>query len=199
MRVNSRTAMWGYKHLWLVYDDPCPTKITLEKLSEDVREMVEQGLIIGNLFEVDEEDKPVERKISKAQDPIVDDAEECLANITPVVACQLKELLENGVVTLRREVKILKNANVLMAAMAIETKNKNRKTVIKLLKKQLEKADDLSTLSMLEKPNLYNDLIEEEIGETVTFKVSDTDVSEDKGEEEKFPVGNIVTLQMIEE
>jgi len=174
VRVSQRAGMWGFGPLWFTFADPKPQEINPAELDGLTRDKVNLAIAQGTLIEVDEKGNKIVvlKKVEQAvQQPIVN-CQEVLVKpqVSPVIARKLSELLKNGVTTLRREICFIKSPQMLDAALQLEKQNKNRKTVIGLLEKAIEKMGGNKKMGRNE---IYDDLIEEEDIETVTFSVED--------------------------
>ena len=167
LRVSKRAGMWGYCPFWFTFADPKPQKIDLTELDELTRDKINLAIAQGALLQVDESGEPLKiaRKQTQAvQRPVVNEAQTGTVEVSPVIARKLSELLKNGVTTLRREIPLIKSYQMLSTTLQFEKENKNRKTVIALLQKAIEKIGNVK---------MYDDLIKDEEVETVVFKIED--------------------------
>jgi hypothetical protein len=165
LRVSKKAGMWGFGPLWFTFADPKPQHIDLTELDETTRDKVNLAIAQGALIRVDESGEPVSiqgKQTQVVQRPVVDEVAVTTPQVSPVIARKLTELLKNGVTTLRREIPLIKSHQMLSAALQFEKDNKNRKTVIALFEKVIEKTGSI---------RMYDDLIKDEDVETVTFKV----------------------------
>lgn len=185
--VAPKRALWGYQEeLWFSYLDS-PKEITLTALSPGAQQAVSRAIGKGALIEVDKNGKPVRKALQKLQLPLVDNPEpDGLQGVPHFLAEKLKELLENGVTSLKREIPLVQSAVQVAALIALERCGKNRKTVLSLLDVQLTKTGDLSSARQLSgSMSMYDSLIEEEAGETVEFDTQSIEVIEEKGDDFK--------------
>ena len=100
--------------------------------------------------------------------------------VDPVIERKLRNILDGGVTSINREVALIKNAQFLSVAVGLEKENKNRKTVVGLLKKQMEKAQDYSNPLKDNGANIYDPLVEEEEGEEVKIEMQKYNVESSK-------------------
>jgi hypothetical protein len=159
--------MWGFGPLWFTFADPTPQDIDLTELDDTTRDRINMAIAQGALIHVDKSGEPVNipgKQTQAVQRPVVDKTVITTPQVSPVIARKLNELLKNGVTTLRREIPLIKSHQMLSAALQFEKENKNRKTVVALLEKAIEKTGSI---------RMYDDLIKDEDVETVTFKVED--------------------------
>lgn len=183
--VDPKRTIWGYKEeLWFTYVDG-PKKVVLSTLSQGAQQAVSRAIGKGALIEVDQNGKSIRKGVQKLQQPLVEDSDPTgLQGVPHFMVEKLKELLENGVTSLRREISLVKSAHQIAALISLERSGKNRKTVLKLLDDQMEKTTDLNNPRLLNgNMNMYDVLIKEEEGETVEFNTSGLSVVEEAGEE----------------
>lgn len=167
LRVSKKVGMWGFGPLWFTFADPKPQEVDLTELDESTRDKVNLAIAQGILIQLNDKGEPIGvpgRQTQMVQLPVVNEIPAGIPRVSPVIARKLTELLKNGVTTLRREIPLIKSHQMLSAALQFEGDNKNRKTIIALLKKAIEKTGSI---------RMYDDLIKDEDIETVTFKVED--------------------------
>jgi hypothetical protein len=166
LRVSKKVGMWGFGPLWFTFADPKPQNIDFTELDELTQKKVNLAITQGVLIQIDKKGEPVvipsRKQTHTVQRPIVNEIAIEVPQVSPVIARKLTELLKNGVTTLRREIPLIKSHQMLSTALQFEKENKNRKTVITLFEKAIEKTGSIK---------MYDDLIKDEDVETVKFKI----------------------------
>lgn len=188
LRVDPKRMFWGYDGFWLTVDDPEPQEIDLDSLGKKTKEKFVLALDQGVLMEIDQKGNSVKRKRIRskmdrqATTPIVSDEQDFASpiQIDPVIEKKLHNILAGGVTSIKREVALIENAQFLSVAVGLEKEGKNRKTVVNLLKKQMEKAKDYSNPLRGNGVNLYDPLIEEEKGKDVEIEMQKYNVESSK-------------------
>ena len=188
LRVDPKRMFWGYDGFWVTSDDVDPQEINLDNMGSETKEKFTAALDEGILVEVDKDDKPIKRKKTRSKakkealTPVVSDEEAFVpaVQVDPVIERKLRNILDGGVTSIKREVALIKNAQFLSVAVGLEKENKNRKTVVGLLKKQMEKAQDYSNPLKDNGANIYDPLVEEEEGEEVKIEMQKYNVESSK-------------------
>lgn len=181
LRIPQKTGMWGLGALWATCDDPKPLYINEADLSEDHLKTITTDIELGRIFEVDNNDQRVEREKRKPiqhQAPIVVDDNTGVSDVPPVLVAKAREFIKQGVVSIRKNLDELDNTQLLLAAITIEEKNKNRKTVLSMLRGKLRKTDDVADRHIPRRANMYEGLVEEEEGEKLVMDVGDLELTE---------------------
>jgi len=169
LQVSRKIGMWGFGPLWFTFADK-PQQIDLDELDDLTKDRVLAAVSQGVLQNSDQDQKvketiPLVQKAEVIQTPIVTAVtHQASTSVSPVIEHRLKQLLKNGVTTLRREIPLIKSVHMLGTMLRFEEETKNRKTVLVLLRKSLEKTGSVES---------YDSLIEEEEGEEIKFDMSD--------------------------
>jgi len=168
LRVSKKVGMWGYGCLWFTFADPRPQNINLDELDETTRDKVNAALRDGILEQTDKVGNTVSAKVepvtpTSISRPVFDKTQLTYgAQVSPVIAKKLGDLLKNGVTTLRKEISSVKSQQMLSALLEMEKNDKNRKTVVAMILKEIDKTPSLQK---------YDDLIEEEEVEVIKFNM----------------------------
>jgi len=152
LKVNPKTAFWGYGPYWFTFADPQPHEVNVDGLPSEVREHIIAALHRRDLIEVTADSKPVSGKLPVM---MTDD----------VNTRRAKLLLKGGVNTVRREVSLIKDASYLSVLLSCEKASSNRKTIVSLIEKQIDKCPSVECPSTAEK--LYSSLVVESEAEPV--------------------------------
>jgi len=186
VKVSPKQGMWGYNHLWFTFADPQPHEIDLESLDSQTAEKVQMALDVGTLLEVGADGQRVEKEqavypVEKPIVPVTPIVTESVdsSEIAPGLRNRAKDMLNNGVATLRREIMLQRNRPLLASAMEEERKGKNRKTVVDLLEKQINKINAVRPSA-----DMYHSLVTDEEDGELVFKMEDLMTSVDRQLEE---------------
>lgn len=185
LKVSSKQGMWGDARgeYWFTFADDSPHEIHLDKLDTEMRQLFQEVIREGLLLETNKDGDIIRKKrvVNIPQKPLeVKKEEKKTQVIEPYIKKRLKELLTNGVTTIRREVARMKNANIISATIKLERDGKKRKTVINLLDKQLAKSLVTSNPVLSGEQSMYNNLVEFEQGEEIEINVTDMSVESRK-------------------
>jgi len=152
IRVSSSVGVWGFHsetdsdyELWFTHADPKPQEINVDELPVDMARALLEALHARTLIEVNERGREVlqETYSLQALRPAVAEL-----GISPGLQIKAKKLLSGGVSSVRREVAMQDDALLLSTASAVEKSQKNRKTVIDLLERQLVKSAHLRAVKL---------------------------------------------------
>lgn len=167
LRVSKRTGIWGYGKYWLTLADAKPQIVDFDKLSDDEREVFLAAIATDQLEEFDDNDKKIRKQIipqEEVQQPVT-----FATGATSMFENKLLDILEHGINTVRREIDLMKNSNMLSAMLQLEKEGKNRKTALSLIQKQIKKLNKVCGARM----DMYDEFVEEETGETITINMED--------------------------
>lgn len=181
IRVNKRDAVWGFGSLWLTYEDKRPLSVDFDKLDSATILAIKTGLATRTLYEVDKDDNVIgiesisRQVVPAAPVPTVE------REVNPVLARKARELLDLGVAKIRKELAGIRNRQMLDYAIEYEVKNKNRKTVLNMLREHLAKY----VAGSLQTTGAYDNLVTEEEIDTIKINISEMCVvSEASGTQE---------------
>ena len=187
LRVASKGGIWGFGPLWLTFADMGPTEVDYESLDEKTRRAIDIALASDVLMETDENGDPLRKESPSAS---VSVAPISMKNVGANKQSDLftqekaRQLLDGNVHSVRREVSLIGNIQVLNAAIDLEQKTKNRKTVLGYLRQQLQKILG-NTNGNRNLESAYRNLIKDEEEEEIVISVSDLVVQRTYEKEEK--------------
>ena len=175
LRVASKGGIWGFGPLWLTFADMGPTEVDYESLDEKTRRAIDIALASDVLMETDENGDPLRKESPSASVSVAPiSMKNAGANKQSDLFTQEKarQLLDGNVHSVRREVSLIGNIQVLNAAIDLEQKTKNRKTVLGYLRQQLQKILG-NTNGNRNLESAYRNLIKDEEEEEIVISVSD--------------------------
>ena len=174
LKVTKKRTYWGFEDIWLTSMDSNPREVKIEDLSADSREAVLRGLQMGDLIETDEDGEEIEVEEGETITP----ARNTSLDISPAILSKAKDLLKEGVTSVKREIAFCKMPLLLSTALSLEQgKKKPRKTVISFLEKRL-----LALSGGADRFD-YMPLLEEDEGEKIVLKREDVILFEEATEE----------------
>jgi len=179
LAVTKKRTYWGFEDIWLTYTDSKPREVMIEDLSADTREAVLRGLQSGDLIETDQDGKEIEVEEVTVGETMTPRKKTSL-DVSPAVLSKAKDLLKEGVTSIKREIAFCKMPLLLSTSLRLEQgKKKPRKTVISFLEKRL-----LALSGGAERFDYTPDLEVEE-GEKIVLKRNDMVLFEEAIETEE--------------
>ena len=181
LRVNPRVGVWGFNSndgsvkLWFSYADQRPQKVNVDTLPEEVAEAIRGAIRANILFEV--------KKNSPNSVPASNILTPNKLDIDKMLVKEAKKFLKQGTTSIKREVALLTDIRFLNLLDDLEQKGKNRKTVLRLIDKQLESLTD-----GLDTQTLYDSMVvdsEEELVEIKTTRLGVVEIEEKKDDKDK--------------
>jgi len=137
VKVEQSVGIWGVGRFWLTFQDTDPCEIDFDELDRDESVAFKTALCFGHLYETDAAGKRMTKKKSTIVEPVKMVADGRKGN--PFIDRKMQAILDGNLISIKREISLIKDPNFLLSALKLETTGKARKGVLELIEKQIEK------------------------------------------------------------